>query len=486
MIEPLLLAPLVTALALFLLKRRRYLESVSVAGSIGTFLFSIWAAAEAYGSGSVSNGIWYMDALSAFMVVMISFVGLLASLYSVSYMRHEVEAGEVAPERLRLYYMFLQVFMLTMLLVCVVDNLGIMWIAIEATTLASAFLVGFYERPEALEAAWKYIIICSVGITLALLGIVLTYASSVHSLGEISDALSFTTLRQNAALLDPTLLKIAFIFVIVGYGTKVGFAPMHTWLPDAHSQAPTPVSGLLSAVLLNCALYGILRLHIIVSITVPGFSAALLLAFGMISLLTAAAFIIVAKDAKRMLAYSSIEHMGIIAIGFGLGGFFGVFGALLQMLNHAIAKCLMFFGIGSVVQKYSTKEMAQVRGVGTVMPVTAVLLLGGALAITGSPPFGLFISETSILLAGLAAEQWLVSALYVGLVALIFVAFMLHIGRMVFGPPSEDVTPGDGHPWRNILLGGLLAGSLVLGVYLPSPLHDLILKAASIFPGVGG
>jgi hydrogenase-4 component F len=317
-----------------------------------------------------------------------------------------------------------------------------------------------------------------------LLGIVLTYASSVNTLGEVSDALSFTTLKNNAALLDPTFLKIAFIFVIVGYGTKVGFAPMHTWLPDAHSQAPSPVSGLLSAVLLNCALYGILRFHIIVSITVPGFSATLLLIFGLLSLATAAAFIIVAKDIKRMLAYSSIEHMGIIALGFGIGGFFGVFGALLQMLNHAIAKCLMFFGAGSVIQKYSTKEMAQIRGIGTVMPVTAILLLGGALAITGSPPFGLFVSEISILQGGLEAGQWLVSALYMALVALIFAAFMFHVGKMVFGPPSEDVTPGEGHPWRNALLALLLGGSLLLGLYIPSPLHDLLYKAAAMFPGV--
>jgi hydrogenase-4 component F len=484
LIEPLLLAPLITAAALFLLKKRRELEVVSVIGSAATFILCLWAAVDAYNAGSISNGIWYMDSLSAFMVTMISFVGLVTSLYSISYMRHEVEAGEVAPDRLRLYYTFLHLFMATMLLVCVVDNLGIMWIAIEATTLASAFLVGFYEKPEALEATWKYIIICSVGITLALLGIVLTYASSVNSLGEVSDALSFTTLRANAALLDPTFLKIAFIFVIVGYGTKVGFAPMHTWLPDAHSQAPTPVSGLLSAVLLNCALYGILRFHIIVSITVPGFSATLLIIFGLLSLATAAAFIIVAKDIKRMLAYSSIEHMGIIALGFGIGGFFGVFGALLQMLNHAIAKCLMFFGAGSVVQKYATKEMAQIRGIGTVMPVTAILLVGGALAITGSPPFGLFVSEISILQGGLDAGQWGVSVVYMALVALIFAAFMFHVGRMVFGPPSEDVTPGEGHPWRNTLLALLLGGSLLLGLYLPSPLHDLLTKAAALFPGV--
>ncbi|MEI6795943.1 MAG: hydrogenase 4 subunit F [Methanomassiliicoccales archaeon] len=484
MIEPLLLAPLFTAVVLFFLRKRRNLELVSVLGSALTFLFCSWAAVDAYNAGALSNGIWYMDSLSAFMIAMISFVGLITSLYSVSYMRHEVETGEVASDRLRLYYTFLHLFMLTMLLVCVVDNLGIMWIAIEATTLASAFLVGFYEKPEALEAAWKYIIICSVGITLALLGTVLTYASSVNALGEISDALSFTTLRDNAALLDPTFLKIAFIFIMVGYGTKVGLAPMHTWLPDAHSQAPSPVSGLLSAVLLNCALYGILRFHIIVSIAVPGFSSTLLILFGLLSLATAAAFIIVSKDIKRMLAYSSIEHMGIIALGFGLGGFFGVFGALLQMLNHAIAKCLMFFTAGSVVQKYATKEMSQIRGLGTVMPVTALLLVGGALAITGSPPFGLFISEISILQAGLNTGQWLVSALYMGLVALIFAAFMFHIGRMVFGPPAEDVTPGEGHPWRNALLSLLLCGSLMLGLYLPSPLHDLLLKATALFPGV--
>ncbi len=240
-----------------------------------------------------------------------------------------------------------QLFLLTMLLVVVCDNLGMMWVAIEGTTLASAFLVGFYEKDTSVEAAWKYLIICSVGIALALFGIVLTYASSIELLGDSSSALEWTTLRSIAPELDPTYLRLAFIFIMVGYGTKVGLAPMHTWLPDAHSQAPSPISAMLSAVLLNCAFYGILRFFIITELCVPGFATDLMLIFGLLSMAVAAVFIIVAKDSKRLLAYSSIEHMGIMSLGFGLGGFLGIFGALFQMLNHALTKPILFFSWGT-------------------------------------------------------------------------------------------------------------------------------------------
>ena len=286
-------------------------------------------------------------------------------------------------------------------------------------------------------------------------------------------------------MIDKDLLRIAFILVLVGYGTKVGLAPMHTWLPDAHSQAPTPISALLSGVLLNCAMYGILRFHIISSEAMgPGFSGSLLLLFGVISMVVAAAFIIIARDIKRLLAYHSIEHMGIIAIGFGLGGPFGVFGALLHMLNHALAKSLLFYGAGNVLLKLKTKVMEEVRGLGQHMAATAVLLFIGMLALAGSPPFGLFISELSILYAAITQGQTLVAGIYLLLLIIIFPALLWHVGGMIFGTPAEDVPRGEVSRLNIWVMVVLAAGLLVLGLVIPGPLAVLLERATSLFGGM--
>ena len=410
MIELLLLIPLAATFLCYPLRRRWEVELVSVASSLLTLAAVGYLAYRVYADGTIDEGLLYMDILSAYILVLIAFVGLMANLYSVSYLGRDLEEGTISEVKLRNFHLFFQMFIFTMVLVGVSDNLGIMWIAIEGTTLASAYLVGFYDTETSVEAAWKYLIICSVGITLALFGTVLLYASSVSFLGEASDALSWSTLMDPAVLanLNVDLLRIAFIFVLVGYGTKAGLAPMHTWLPDAHSQAPTPMSALLSAVLLNCAMYGILRFHLILSGSAvgPEFSSNLLLLFGMLSLVTAAAFIILSKDYKRMLAYSSIEHMGIIAVGFGLGGSLAIMGALFHMLNHALSKTLLFFGAGNVLQRYRTREIAGVRGLAAVMPATAILLTGGTLAIVGCPPFATFLSELMILVGAIDSGRW--------------------------------------------------------------------------------
>lgn len=483
MIEILLFLPLLTGVICYLLKDSRQIALASTAGAAVVFAGCAWTAYTVFTGNPVNEGLWYVDALSAYMIAIISFIGLAAAIYSTSYIGQEYRHGEVGLPRLRLYYLLFHIFIFTMLLVCVTVNLGIMWIAIEATTLASAFLVGYYNRDTSIEAAWKYIIICSVGITLALLGTILLYASSINALGETSDALNWPTLAANAMSLDPALLKIAFILVIIGYGTKVGLAPMHTWLPDAHSEAPSPVSGLLSAVLLNCAMYGILRYHIIASEALgPGFSDTLLLLFGLLSLATAAIFIISQKDYKRLLAYSSIEHMGIMAIGFGIGGI-GVFGALLHMLNHALTKSMLFFGAGNILHKYRTKSIDEVRGVATIMPITAALFIGGALAITGSPPFGIFVSEILILKAGLDTGNYLVSILYLGLLAAIFAGFIYHVGKMAFGEPSPGRIKGETGYVGLAVMAILLLITLALGLYIPPELSDVITKIAAVFGG---
>ena len=481
MLEIMIAIPLVTALLVFITRSRRQMELVSTAGIVALFAVACYIVYDVIADGNIEYSIWYLDSLSAYMLFIITFIGLMAAIYSIPYISHEIKERELTVDRAKYYYVLFHVFMFTMLMVVISNNLGIMWIAIEATTLVSAFLVGFTENDMAVEAAWKYLIICSVGITLALFGTILAYASSITVLGESSDALNWSTLMANAAQLDPTLLKISFILIMVGYGTKVGLAPMHTWLPDAHSQAPTPVSALLSGVLLNCAMYGILRYHLIVSVSVPGFSSTLLLLFGLVSMAVAAAFIIVARDFKRLLAYSSIEHMGIIAFGFGIGGFLGIFGALLHMLNHALTKCLMFLGAGNLLQKFKTRDISQIRGVATLMPITAVLFIAGALAITGSPPFSIFLSEVTIMTGGLSSANYLAVGIYILLLAVIFAAFMYHVSKMMFGEPTEGVTKGELERSRFLPMGTLLVMILVMGVFIPTQLHDLLVKIASLF-----
>ncbi|NLK26171.1 MAG: hydrogenase 4 subunit F, partial [Euryarchaeota archaeon] len=394
---------------------------------------------------------------------------------------------ETSGTKLRNYHIFFQLFMCTMILVAVSDNLGILWIAIEGTTLASAYLVGFYDTDTSVEAVWKYLIICSVGITLALLGTIILYASSASVLGGTSDALSWSALMEPEVLgrLNVDLLRIAFIFILVGYGTKAGLAPMHTWLPDAHSQAPTPISSILSAVLLNCAMYGILRFHLILSGSAigPGFSSGLLLLFGLLSMATAAAFIVLSKDYKRMLAYSSIEHMGVIAVGFGFGGVMGIMGSLFHMLNHALAKTLLFFGAGNVLQRFHTKEIAGVKGLGSIMPLTATLLMGGALAITGCPPFSIFLSEFMILVDGIDGGHFFSVVIYLILLAIIFAALLYHVGKMVFGEPSHEKKPEELGHLRIVLMSVLLLLIIVLGIYMPSELSGVLEQVTALFTG---
>jgi hydrogenase-4 component F len=482
-VEAILIIPVLAALACLFLPHRRPIEGAALAGSGTLFFLALYLAADVFNDGPVQYSLWYVDQLSAFMLIIITFVALMVTIYSVEYIGHDYKEKEIDHRQLRSYYVLTQLFLLSMLLVVVSNNLGIMWVAIEGTTLASAFLVGFYEKDTSVEAAWKYLVICSMGIALALFGILLTYASSIDILGASSSALEWTTLRAIAPQLNPVYLRLAFIFIIIGYGTKVGLAPMHTWLPDAHSQAPSPISALLSAVLLNCAFYGILRFFIITELCVPGFATTLMLIFGLLSLGVAAAFIVAAKDIKRLLAYSSIEHMGIMSLGFGLGGYLGIFGALFQMFSHAITKCLLFFGAGNILQKYGTKNIDEVKGVMSIMPMTGGIFLLGALAIAGSPPFSIFIGEVAILQAGLSTQSYVVSALYLLLLVIIFAALMYHVSRMMFGKPTEGVAKGEMSLISLVPMVILLSIILIIGIFLPQSFTDMISDVASIFPG---
>ncbi len=485
----LLLVPLALWGLCLVVPTRRWMEFATVSGTALVLLLAIVIAVQV-GVSSHVRGLmdWlYADALSAFVLLVIAFVSLSAGIYSIGYLREDMREQDVTwgegLRQLRRYYALFHLFVFSMLVVPISNSLGVLWIAVEGTTLASLFLVSFYGTSEALEAAWKYVIVGSVGIALALFGTILTYYSAVQVLGTSYD-LNWSVLAPVAAHLNPGVMRLAFLFIVVGYGTKSGLAPMHTWLPDAHSEAPSPISALFSGVLLNCAMYGILRFY---SLAVPSigqaYPTALLLGFGLLSLFVAALLILRQRDYKRLLAYSSVEHMGIVALGVAFGGPLGLYGALLQMLNHAVTKSLMFFGSGQVLLKYETRQIGRVSGIIKLMPATGTMLLLGGLALTGMPPFSIFMSELSILSAGFRqGYPWFAVATFV-LIALICVGMLFVLNRMVFGPAREGGKPGEISATCLLAMGLNTLLVIGLGIGIPTPLSALLHQAVAILGG---
>ncbi len=465
------------------LRNRRCIGTLMPVCSIVLMVLALNLCVPVLGGEVIDDGPFYMDPLSAVFMVLVAVVGCMASVYSRAYMGLENREGVVNHRELGQYYSLLIVFVSVMMLTFAARSMAIVWLGVGATTLVSTFLVGFYSREESTEAAWKYIILCSVGITIALAGYTLVYASTVGVIEH--GALDWPVLMAHAQELDPTMMRMAMVLVIVGFGTKVGFVPMHTWLPDAHSQAPSPVSGLLSAVLLNCAMYGILRFHAVSEITVPGFSSTILMAFGLVSLAVAAFFIASSRDLKRMLAYSSIENMGLIALGFGIGTPVAVTGAVLQMVAHSVTKPVLFFSAGNIIQSYGTRDMSAIRGVGRVMPGTSWLLAAGTLAIVGAPPFAVFVGELTILSGMLGGGLVWLAAVTVVLLCVVFAGFARNVFPMLSGDPPSDV-PIDGSFCRIAPIAVLMALSLSIGLFMPEQAMEWIGNAVGTFTGVVG
>jgi len=482
MIEYLLLTPIITGILCYFTRSRKQVETISILGSIITLILGLSIVLDVYRNGIIVT--WqdalFADAFSAYLVLIVSIISFVSSIYSIGYMGHEIDHNVIDLRKLKIYYVLFHFFVFTMLLVGVTNNLGL-WIAIEMTTLVSALLIIFYPNKASVEAAWKYVIISTVGITFALFGTILTYYAAVKILGETGDALNWTSLIAVAGQFDPMIMKLAFIFILIGYGTKAGLAPMHTWLPDAYSESPTPVGALLSGTLVNCAMYGIIRFYSIATkSTGPEFTSNLLIIFGLMSLGIAVPFIILQEDYKRLLAYSSVEHMGIIALGIGFGGVYGIFGAILHMFNHAMTKSLMFFSVGNVLLKYGTKEIDKVSGIVKTMPVTGAILLIGGLAITGSPPFSIFISEFTILSAGFLQKHIIASVLFLLFIIMIFAGFFYNLSKMTFGNPKPGITPGEVSRWTLGAMMILVVFVIILGVYIPHDFIEMINKVVKV------
>jgi hydrogenase-4 component F len=489
----LLAVPVVTGVACRLLwKRQGLIEALNVVGALLTLALGASVVVEVARDGAfgAARETLHVDALSAVMVGSIVVVGAAGALVSINYMRHDLAARHVPEGRRGLgwYYLGLHAFVFTMLATVLVDNLGLLWVGVEATTLASALLVGFYRTKAAIEAAWKYVILCTVGITFALFGVLLTYYASVQSGG--GRGLDWSELSLRAGQLDGDMMRLAFVFILIGFGTKAGFAPLHTWLADAHSQAPSPVSGMLSGVLLACALYAILRFHTLTTAaTGSDFSGNLLLAFGVLSVAVATPFVIVQRDLKRLLAYSSVEHIGLMAVAFGIGGAVGVYAGVLHLVNHAATKSLLFFTAGDIVQRFGTRRISAIHGALRAAPFTGWLLLLGVFAITGGPPSGIFISEVAIAGAGFGGDRWRIAAIVVVVLLLgaIFAGILAQTLRLAYGPAPAAVTsdPGTGHRWwsdgpRLAALVPLAAVIVLFGIYVPGPVSDLLNDVGSL------
>ena len=409
----------------------------------------------------------FVDDLNIVFITLSTFVAFTTSVFSATYIGHELAIGRLTPVYVRFYHAMYQVLMFAMNLALLANNLGLMWVAIELATLTTVVMVGIYRTHEALEAAWKYFILGSVGIALALFGTILVYMAARPVVGEGQDAMVWTVLIERVAAFDPALLNVAFVFLLLGYGTKVGLAPLHAWLPDAHAEGPTPISAVLSGLLLNVALFAVLRFKMLLAAN-PGALAPgpLLVTMGLASLVFAAFMLYRRFDIKRLFAYSSVEHMGIIAFAFGMGGPLANFAGLLHMVMHSLTKSAIFFAVGHIAQVKGTQKIAAIRGLTESHPWLGWGLVLGVLAIAGLPPFGIFMSEFLVVSSTFAREPLLAIPLVAGLL-IAFGALLLRLNGLAFGEPQGSSAPAEA---SLVPLYAHLALVLVAGLYLPPPL----------------
>ena len=471
--------PLAGAALLAVIGERRVAPTVNVAVSFLTFAAAVALTARVIVDGPqlTLGRQFFVDSFNVFLVALTAFVGFTTAIFSRPYMRIEQEHGKLTMGRLRLYHSMYQLFNCTMLVALLTNNMGILWVAMEAATLTTVLLVSLYRTPASLEAAWKYFILCGVGIAQALFGTILLYFAAEKLLGAGGGALLWTELDDVKAHLEPTVLSIAFVFLLVGYGTKVGLVPLHNWLPDAHAEGPTPVSAVLSGLLLNVALYAVVRCKVLVEGSVQtSFARDLMMGFGLLSVVVAALLLSRQKDVKRLFAYSSVEHMGIITFAFGMGGPVANFAALLHMTVHSLTKSAIFFTVGHAAQKTGTQIMDEIRGLVTMSPMLGWGLILGTLAILGMPPFGVFASEFLILVTAISEQPWAAPFLLAAL-GLAFAAVFSKVQPMVFG-----ATTAKRLPVRPAMVPVYLHLALVLmlGLWIPPFLADWYRQAARL------
>ena len=475
----LLAVPLVGGFSLWVLGERDSAPEINVAFSFVTFVAAAWLTEDVVSGGPVMGfeEQFFVDPLNVFLVALTAFVGFTTSLFSRPYMRTERDKGRMTPARLRLYHSMYQLFMFTMLLALTTNNMGILWVAMEAATLTTVLLVSVYRTAASLEAAWKYFILCGVGIAQALFGTILLYFAAERVLGAQGDALLWTHLNLVKHQLEPAIMSLAFVFLLVGYGTKVGLVPLHNWLPDAHAEGPTPISAVLSGLLLNVALYSVIRCKVLAEGALDSrFAGNMMMGFGLLSTVAAAFFLSRQRDIKRMFAYSSIEHMGLMTFAFGMGGPIANFAGLLHMTVHSLVKSAIFFAVGHAAQKAGTQVMEDIRGLLRVSPRVGWGLMIGTLAILGMPPFGVFASEFLILTTAMREHAWATPLLLLAL-GVAFAAIFSRVQPMVFGETTLKRLPYQPALAPVFIHLGL---GLMLGLYIPPYLAAWYQQAAKL------
>src|SRR5687767_1391792 len=458
-----LLIPLASIFILALLPGYRVTALLNVLASLLTLLAAISLLFVRPEVGSLL----FVDDLNVVFIVLNTLVGFTTSLFSASYIAHELETGRLTPTYLRFYHAMYQAMMFGMNLALLANNIGLLWVAVELATLTTVMMVGLYRTPAALEAAWKYFILGSVGIALALFGTILVYVASQPVIGEGLDAMTWTILIERAAQFDAALLNVAFVFLLLGYGTKVGLAPVHAWLPDAHAEGPTPISAVLSGLLLNVALYAVLRFKMLMSANEAALAPGpLMVTMGLSSLIFASFMLYRRRDIKRLFAYSSIEHMGIITFAFGMGGPLANFAGLLHMTMHSLTKSAIFYCVGHIAQVKGTQQMSGIRGLTVTHPLLGWGLVLGVVAIAGLPPMGIFMTEFLIITSSFAREP--VLAVVLGLSILVALgALFLRLNTLAFGDPQGSAEPSKA---SFAPLFAHLVLVLGAGLYLPPPL----------------
>lgn len=477
-----LITPLLGSLLLGLIGQREIAPEVNLGFSLITFIAAALLTVQIVAGGPifVFNKLFFVDPLNVFLLTLTAFVGLTTSLFSRPYMRIERDHGKMTGPRMRLYHSMYQFFMFAMLLALMTNNMGILWVALEAATLATVLLVSVYRTATSLEAAWKYFILCGVGIALALFGTILLYLAANRQLGADTDALLWTNLNAVKNQLDPHIMSLALVFLLVGYGTKMGLVPLHNWLPDAHAEGPTPISAVLSGLLLNVALYAVLRFKVLADGALQnGLAGKLLIGFGLLSVLVASFSLSRQKDVKRMFSYSSIEHIGLMTFAFGIGGPIATYAGLLHMTVHSLVKSAIFFTVGHACQKAGTQLMADIRGLIKVSPTVGWGMLFGSLAILGMPPFGVFASEFLILTTAMRELPWATPLLLIAL-GVAFASIFGRVQAMVFG---ETTAKPLAHPPALLPVFVHLGLALLLGVYIPPYLDTWFRQAVLMIVG---
>ncbi|CDY79149.1 Formate hydrogenlyase subunit 3/Multisubunit Na+/H+ antiporter, MnhD subunit [Caballeronia glathei] len=473
--------PLLAGACLAIVGQHRLAAELNVGFSFLTFAAATLLAVQtvAHGPAFALGKLFFVDPLNVFLVALTAFVGWTTSIFSRPYMRVECDRGRMTGARMRLYHSMYQLFIFAMLLALLTNNMGILWVAMEAATLVTVLLVSVYRTAASLEAAWKYFILCGVGIAQALFGTILLYLAASRQFAG-GDALLWTSLNAIKGTLDPTIISLAFVFLLVGYGTKVGLVPMHNWLPDAHAEGPTPISAVLSGLLLNVALYAVLRCKVLADGALQnGLPGRLLIGFGLVSVLVATFSLFRQKDVKRLFSYSSIEHMGLMTFAFGLGDPTATFAGLLHMTVHSLVKSAIFFTVGHAAQKAGTQTIDDIRGLLRVSPTVGWGMVLGALAIVGMPPFGVFASEFLILTTAMRSLPWATPFLLLAL-AVGFAAIFARVLGMAFGDTTVKRLE---HPPALLPVFVHLGLALMLGLYIPPYLATWYRQAVAMIAG---